>query len=110
MARSRNAPRTQEGRGVAGADLRDRACRAADPAAAHHLRWARVRLDARRRGAAARQGAADPARLAVADRRARRARVHPRRLLSDRSEEHTSELQSLLRISYAVFCLKKTTK
>src|SRR3546814_9248464 len=26
-----------------------------------------------------------------------------------RSEEHTSELQSLLRISYAVFCLKKTT-
>src|SRR3546814_5607666 len=25
-----------------------------------------------------------------------------------RSEEHTSELQSLLRISYAVFCLKKT--
>src|SRR3546814_6078204 len=27
-----------------------------------------------------------------------------------RSEEHTSELQSLLRISYAVFCLKKTTK
>src|SRR3546814_5838282 len=29
----------------------------------------------------------------------------------DRSEEHTSELQSLMRISYAVFCLqKKTTK
>src|SRR3546814_2251829 len=26
----------------------------------------------------------------------------------DRSEEHTSELQSLMRISYAVFCLKKT--
>src|SRR3546814_7338313 len=25
----------------------------------------------------------------------------------DRSEEHTSELQSLMRISYAVFCLKK---
>src|SRR3546814_6887166 len=38
----------------------------------------------------------------------------PRRLLSrqgdrgeSRSEEHTSELQSLMRISYAVFCLKK---
>src|SRR3546814_3098144 len=34
-------------------------------------------------------------------------------MLSDlfprRSEEHTSELQSLMRISYAVFCLKKTT-
>src|SRR3546814_6151692 len=27
--------------------------------------------------------------------------------LSKRSEEHTSELQSLMRISYAVFCLKK---
>src|SRR3546814_10185273 len=27
--------------------------------------------------------------------------------LEDRSEEHTSELQSLMRISYAVFCLKK---
>src|SRR3546814_7231458 len=26
---------------------------------------------------------------------------------SERSEEHTSELQSLMRISYAVFCLKK---
>src|SRR3546814_9643029 len=28
----------------------------------------------------------------------------------DRSEEHTSELQSLMRISYAVFCLKKNNK
>src|SRR3546814_20590514 len=27
--------------------------------------------------------------------------------VSERSEEHTSELQSLMRISYAVFCLKK---
>src|SRR3546814_5125923 len=35
-----------------------------------------------------------------------------RRAYRDRSEEHTSELQSLMRISYAVFCLKKkkTTK
>src|SRR3546814_6501800 len=31
----------------------------------------------------------------------------PSRQLSLRSEEHTSELQSLMRISYAVFCLKK---
>src|SRR3546814_10289800 len=30
--------------------------------------------------------------------------------VSQRSEEHTSELQSLMRISYAVFCLKKTSK
>src|SRR3546814_3487399 len=28
-------------------------------------------------------------------------------IVDDRSEEHTSELQSLMRISYAVFCLKK---
>src|SRR3546814_6910066 len=32
------------------------------------------------------------------------------RMVGDRSEEHTSELQSLMRISYAVFCLKKKTK
>src|SRR3546814_5028910 len=32
------------------------------------------------------------------------------RALDSRSEEHTSELQSLMRISYAVFCLKKKTK
>src|SRR3546814_8373893 len=30
--------------------------------------------------------------------------------LATRSEEHTSELQSLMRISYAVFCLKKNKK
>src|SRR3546814_6077867 len=38
---------------------------------------------------------------------------HPAILLfldQARSEEHTSELQSLMRISYAVFCLKKKTK
>src|SRR3546814_8443262 len=32
------------------------------------------------------------------------------RAMCKRSEEHTSELQSLMRISYAVFCLKKKTK
>src|SRR3546814_1841336 len=31
-------------------------------------------------------------------------------LLDERSEEHTSELQSLMRTSYAVFCLKKKKK
>src|SRR3546814_1850884 len=31
-------------------------------------------------------------------------------ILKGRSEEHTSELQSLMRISYAVFCLKKKKK
>src|SRR3546814_4941055 len=33
--------------------------------------------------------------------------LHP--MIGNRSEEHTSELQSLMRISYAVFCLKKKT-
>src|SRR3546814_6370009 len=32
------------------------------------------------------------------------------KLMQMRSEEHTSELQSLMRISYAVFCLKKKNK
>src|SRR3546814_1266066 len=31
-------------------------------------------------------------------------------MIIQRSEEHTSELQSLMRISYAVFCLKKKNK
>src|SRR3546814_3975578 len=33
--------------------------------------------------------------------------AYPLLVLARRSEEHTSELQSLMRISYAVFCLKK---
>src|SRR3546814_8098778 len=35
---------------------------------------------------------------------------HVQRKYGIRSEEHTSELQSLMRISYAVFCLKKKKK
>src|SRR3546814_4431423 len=37
-------------------------------------------------------------------------RLRPGFERSGRSEEHTSELQSLMRISYAVFCLKKKKK
>src|SRR3546814_2563083 len=37
------------------------------------------------------------------------ARHHSHALAAARSEEHTSELQSLMRTSYAVFCLKKKT-
>src|SRR3546814_1373460 len=37
-------------------------------------------------------------------------RLATRRMTFLRSEEHTSELQSLMRISYAVFCLKKKNK
>src|SRR3546814_10921333 len=44
---------------------------------------------------------------ALARRVARHRREHQLHALADRSEEHTSELQSLMRISYAVFCLKK---
>src|SRR3546814_1260975 len=46
-----------------------------------------------------------PRRAAARDTGARRARDG-----AGRSEEHTSELQSLMRISYAVFCLKKKKK
>src|SRR3546814_978081 len=37
------------------------------------------------------------------------ARAWARTFIALRSEEHTSELQSLMRISYAVFCMKKNT-
>src|SRR3546814_6285351 len=49
----------------------------------------------------------DPAALAAAEETgaAMAARRHPARRVERRSEEHTSELQSLMRISYAVFCL-----
>src|SRR3546814_1722334 len=50
-------------------------------------------------------------RSAQADVAQARAQVESARLsLSYRSEEHTSELQSLMRISYAVFCLKQKKK
>src|SRR3546814_9736643 len=39
-----------------------------------------------------------------------KARSGVEHVLAHRSEEHTSELQSLMRISYAVFCLKKKKK
>src|SRR3546814_5461871 len=38
-----------------------------------------------------------------------RSAIFPHSPEQERSEEHTSELQSLMRISYAVFCLKKKT-
>src|SRR3546814_6582154 len=57
----------------------------------------------KRRGVAGRQRAAVAVRTAAAD----RALFEHTHLPPGRSEEHTSELQSLMRISYAVFCLKK---
>src|SRR3546814_2298504 len=44
-----------------------------------------------------------------AHRRADQLEALAEEVLEIRSEEHTSELQSLMRISYAVFCLKKKT-
>src|SRR3546814_2634059 len=86
-------------------------------------------VDEGRRGRRAEDAGSTRARTAKARQRSARARaradaqligITPRRpahvryrifraaaVLSGRSEEHTSELQSLMRISYAVFCLKK---
>src|SRR3546814_6478665 len=63
----------------------------------HHLSHKRAPLRIRMRG--------DDLDLDAAD----RLRFRSSRLVlpAPRSEEHTSELQSLMRISYAVFCLKK---
>src|SRR3546814_9304880 len=73
----------------------------------------------RRRRAPSRRGAAsgDPSDLARVDQPPAGAVLTPDHLalevdgvvLARRSEEHTSELQSLMRLSYAVFCLKKKT-
>src|SRR3546814_4272856 len=52
----------------------------------------------------------DPARPQASSRLNDLGRVAGGKTLRKRSEEHTSELQSLMRISYAVFCLKKKKK
>src|SRR3546814_7129263 len=79
----------------------------------------------RARRAAARRGAAESSGVTCAMCRIRQARAQAGaslrmkhetslqasgRRVVHRSEEHTSELQSLMRISYAVFCLKKKNK
>src|SRR3546814_2661992 len=83
--------------------------RSADPRRRHRL--GNDAVDAV--GEHGRAGAIGPDAAADAGRRAgRRDRRHVRSAQGrdDRSEEHTSELQSLMRISYAVFCLKKKKK
>src|SRR3546814_2808183 len=47
--------------------------------------------------------------IVTANRRSENLQKVPISIAAFRSEEHTSELQSLMRISYAVFCLKKKT-
>src|SRR3546814_1050850 len=57
-----------------------------------------------------RAGRRPGAKRRIQGRDARRGVSRGLRRHADRSEEHTSELQSLMRISYAVFCLKKKKK
>src|SRR3546814_9969110 len=58
----------------------------------------------------ARPPGAAPAQAGHARHRQMPSRLAEDRATADRSEEQTSELQSLMRISYAVFCLKKKRK
>src|SRR3546814_690738 len=120
---ARLSDRARQGRqGTAGAALRSCAGRARPLAAARRRRIALalsvgqgasvagaiVPVAARSRGARGDRSAGDqPACAAprLRDASARRRRRPARAAV--RSEEHTSELQSLMRISYAVFCLKK---
>src|SRR3546814_6853888 len=90
-------------------DARDRQC----PPAMRH-RDLKARGPARSNGDdAARAGAGATARPSRSEQQNRRNimevawRGQVSRIGRNRSEEHTSELQSLMRISYAVFCLKK---
>src|SRR3546814_10569127 len=69
----------------------------------HRLRN-RDMLLGRRRALAAEQGIEQTGEVRAAE-----AAEQQQQRQNDRSEEHTSELQSLMRISYAVFCLKKKT-
>src|SRR3546814_7677630 len=77
--------------GIVVADVRDKAAAPRE----RHLVRRRQRAGAGIEGAAARETIG--------------ALRHRLGLVRQRSEEHTSELQSLMRISYAVFCLKKKT-
>src|SRR3546814_1248701 len=74
----------------------------------HRLGGRGVVGEGRRRGEARRAAAAGRRRAAGRAAHLAAAPRDPHRELR-RSEEHTSELQSLMRISYAVFCLKKKT-
>src|SRR3546814_8052823 len=100
-------PYTTLFRSIAGADLRNSVDHAQPPPR---------RLPFRMHRQPEQRPAAQPQRRAVArilgrrvDRPDDRVGARHAHLLGDlqRSEEHTSELQSLMRISYAVFCLKK---
>src|SRR3546814_1250013 len=80
---------------------RGRRCRAPELLARHCRGPAAPRRAGSARSAQTRHRHRHPRRPARAE--------DPHRVVRGRSEEHTSELQSLMRISYAVFCLKKKT-
>src|SRR3546814_8841047 len=88
-----------------------RSARAAHTAAAIRVLTPACDADARQSHDRVRRGAVAAERALRADglhpRDADRHPAGPRPAGDDRSEEHTSELQSLMRISYAVFSLKK---
>src|SRR3546814_4469135 len=69
------------------------------------LRWSGLAADEPCRARQGREWLAGTLRINLDSRRGPAAAHFVR--ISFRSEEHTSELQSLMRISYAVFCLKK---
>src|SRR3546814_1927132 len=95
---------------VCSSDLlrRQRRLQVAAGAARTVLAVGRTALARGRRGdRAALVGARCGRRLAIPDRSATPVASWRAPLRCRRSEEHTSELQSLMRISYAVFCLKK---
>src|SRR3546814_6316512 len=67
--------------------------------------WGVIRVEGSRIGHIANGQVKTDAKAPLPDRLA-----HLDTVLAARSEEHTSELQLLMRISYAVFCLKKKTQ
>src|SRR3546814_9706309 len=83
---------------------------AAQPHAAQELRRVRRVLGGVRRARSGGQPAPCRALVRSVARGPDRAARHRDLCAGARSEEHTSELQSLMRISYAVFCLKKKKK
>src|SRR3546814_4744237 len=75
----------------------------------HRRRRQRLRAKMRRGARIIGREAIEPAMVRAGERQ-ERPLSQPEREIGARSEEHPSELQSLMRISYAVFCLKKKTK
>src|SRR3546814_6891116 len=98
--RRRSAARHRQARGTQ--DGRRHECR-------HHRPPSRTAERSRRQRRGSCTVSAAPASALTASAHARfvRASIHGLWPHSARSEEHTSELQSLMRISYAVFCLEK---